>query len=53
VNNDSAPHDVSINGQDLGQQAKGQSVTWTVPKAGTFPYSCVIHPSMTGQITAK
>lgn len=53
VNKDSAPHRVSIDGQDLGQQANGKSVTWTATKAGTFPFSCTIHPTMTGQITVQ
>lgn len=51
TNQDSVAHDVSINGQDLGNQAPGQSVTWTAATAGTFPFSCLIHPSMTGQVT--
>lgn len=50
-NEDSAAHEVSINGQDLGKQAPGQSVTWTASTAGTFPFSCLIHPSMTGRVT--
>lgn len=53
VNKDSAPHRVNIDGQDLGQQADGKSVTWTATKAGTFPFSCTIHPAMTGQITVQ
>lgn len=53
VNNDSAPHRVSIDGQDLGEQAKGEKVEWTATKAGTFPFSCTIHPAMTGQITVQ
>ena len=53
VNNDSAPHEVSIDGTDLGQQTKGQSVTWTATKAGSIPFSCVIHPSMTGKVTVQ
>jgi len=52
-NQDAAPHDVSIDGKDLGTQGQGESVTWTAEKAGTFPYSCTIHPSMTGEIVVK
>lgn len=51
VNNDSTPHEVSIDGKDLGRQAVGESVTWTPTKAGSYPYKCIIHPSMTGEIT--
>jgi plastocyanin len=52
-NEDTAPHIVQIDGQDLGQQEPGASVTWTAATAGTFPYSCTIHPSMTGEIIVK
>ena len=53
VNQDSAPHEVAIDGASLGQQAQGQTVKWTAAKAGTFSLKCLIHPSMTGQITVK
>lgn len=53
TNQDSASHNVKIDGQELGAQAQGESKTWTASKAGTFPFSCVIHPSMTGQITVQ
>ena len=53
TNNDSAPHEVSIDNQNLGSQSQGQSVTWQATKAGTFPYKCTIHPSMTGEITVQ
>jgi plastocyanin len=52
-NEDSAPHIVSIDGKQLSTQTQGASVTWTAPQAGTFPYSCTIHPSMTGEIVVK
>lgn len=52
-NEDSAPHIVSIDGTTLGNQERGVSVTWTAEKAGTFPYICTIHPSMTGEIVVK
>jgi plastocyanin len=53
TNEDSAPHNVSIDGKNLGDQATGASVTWKAEKAGSFPYSCTIHPSMTGEIVVK
>ena len=53
TNNDSATHEVKIDGKDLGQQAQGASVTWTATKAGSFPFSCVIHPNMTGTVTVQ
>jgi len=52
-NEDSAPHIVSIDGTELGNQDPGASVTWTAAAAGTFPYTCTIHPSMTGEIVVK
>ncbi len=52
-NIDSTTHDVSIEGQPLGNQAPGESVTWTAKSAGTFPFKCTIHPSMTGQVIVK
>lgn len=53
VNEDSAPHNVEIDGKELGQQASGDKVEWKAEKAGTFPYRCTIHPSMTGEITVQ
>ena len=53
TNNDSAPHNVKIDGKELGVQNQGESKTWTATKAGSFPFSCTIHPSMTGEITVQ
>lgn len=53
TNNDSAAHNVKIDGQELGSQNQGESKTWKAAKAGSFPFSCIIHPSMTGQITVQ
>lgn len=53
VNEDSAPHNVEIDGKELGQQAQGDKVEWKAEKAGSFPYLCTIHPSMTGEITVE
>lgn len=53
TNKDTAPHNVKIDGQELGSQGQGESKTWKATKAGSFPFSCVIHPSMTGQITVQ
>jgi plastocyanin len=52
-NKDGVAHRVSVNGQDLGQQDKGQKVTWTATAPGTMGFTCTIHPDMTGQITVK
>jgi plastocyanin len=53
TNNDSAAHNVKIDGQELGSQNQGESKTWKATKAGSFPFSCTVHPSMTGQITVQ
>jgi plastocyanin len=52
-NKDDVAHRVSVDGHDLGQQAKRQKVTWKATTAGTFPFTCTIHPDMTGQVTVK
>ena len=52
-NEDSAPHNVKIDGKELGNQAPGASVTWTAAATGSFPYTCTIHPSMAGEIVVK
>lgn len=52
-NEDSVPHQVEIDGATLETQGGGDSVTWTATAAGTYPYSCTIHPSMTGEIIVK
>jgi plastocyanin len=50
ANKDSTPHNVTIDGTELGIQNQGESKTWTAAKDGTYPFSCIIHPSMTGQV---
>jgi plastocyanin len=52
-NEDSAPHNVKIDGKELGTQDPGASVTWTAAAAGSFPYTCTIHPAMAGEIVVK
>lgn len=36
-----------------GNVANGATFSYTFTKAGTFPYHCSIHTSMTGQITVS
>ena len=38
---------------DSGNLAQGAEFTETFDAAGTFPYFCAIHPSMTGSITVE
>jgi plastocyanin len=51
VNQDQVAHHVFVGTTDLGVQQPGASVTWNATANGTFAVKCVIHPSMTGQIT--
>lgn len=53
LNEDSATHDVEIDGKQLGEHGQGAKVQWTADKAGTYPYRCTIHPSMTGEIVVQ
>lgn len=50
INEDAATHTIksnTFNSSDLGQ---GDKFTFTFNSAGTYNYSCGIHPTMTGQI---
>ncbi len=56
-NNDSVPHTVtSLTGApvafDSGTLNPGQSFTYTFAVPGTYPYYCMIHPFMRGNVTA-
>ena len=53
VNEDSAPHTVTADGGgfDTGRLSRGQSAGLSFPSAGSFPYSCTIHPRMKALIT--
>jgi plastocyanin len=50
-NQDTVPHHVFVGTTDLGVQQPGATVTWSADKDGTFGVQCMIHASMTGQIT--
>jgi plastocyanin len=53
TNNDTVGHTVKIDGKTSDTIAPGGTFSKTFAAAGTFPYSCTIHPSMTGQVTVK
>lgn len=53
TNNDSVAHTVSIDGKVSDKIDPGKTFSKTFAAAGTFPYSCTIHPSMTGVVTVK
>ncbi len=52
-NLDSVPHHIVVGRDDLGEQQPKESKTWTAPRAGAYEMKCLIHPSMTGQITVS
>jgi len=52
-NNDSAGHDVSGDGFVSPIFGKGETFIFTFNTAGTFDYSCIVHPGMTGKVVVK
>lgn len=55
VNRDFAPHTATARDTawDTGLIAADSSGEWVVREAGTQPYYCIYHPSMTGTIVAR
>jgi plastocyanin len=53
TNADPATHTVKGEGWGSGDLAQGASYENTFATAGTFPYSCGVHPSMTGEVVVK
>lgn len=53
TNQDSAIHDVKFADGDSPDLKKGGTYSKTFDKAGTFDYSCNIHPTMKGRIIVK
>ena len=53
TNADSFPHTVTFDDVDCGRLSNGASATRTFETAGTFNYSCTIHPSMRGTVTVQ
>ena len=55
TNQDSTTHHVvsDTGAFDSGNLNNGQSYSFTFTKAGSYPYHCSIHPSMTGTIIVK
>jgi plastocyanin len=53
VNEGNHPHTVTADDGQFDSEVlnPGESFTVTFPEAGTFPYYCEIHPSMTGSVT--
>ena len=56
INKDSTAHTVTSDSgafTSSGNLNTGTNYTFTFTKAGTYPYHCSIHPSMTGQIIVQ
>ena len=53
TNGDAMPHTASGSAFDTGTIAAGKSKKVTVSAAGSHGYTCKLHPSMKGKVTAK
>ncbi|MFA5843943.1 MAG: cupredoxin family copper-binding protein [Coriobacteriia bacterium] len=53
TNNDSVDHTIIGEGFNSGQIAPSSTFRYKFDKAGTYDYSCGIHPSMKGQVIVE
>src|SRR5918999_1317660 len=56
TNNDSVPHDVtadSFSSGEPGGMAPGDTFEHTFEEAGTFDYTCTVHPGMDGSVVVE
>jgi plastocyanin len=53
TNNDSAPHQIKSATFNSNTLSNGGTFSFTFTDAGTYNYSCAIHPSMTGSIIVQ
>lgn len=53
VNNDAVAHSIKASAFNSGILNTGQSFSFTFNQAGSFNYSCGIHPTMKGKIIVK
>ena len=53
TNNDSVPHQIKSDTFNSNPLSQGQTFSFTFQTAGTYDYSCAIHPAMHGQIIVK
>lgn len=53
TNDDSVPHQIKSETFNSASLSRGQTFSFTFQTAGTYDYSCAIHPSMKGQIIVQ
>lgn len=55
TNEDDIPHTVVSDTKAFKSKvlATGERFTYTAGKSGTYPYSCSIHPNMTGKVVVE
>jgi plastocyanin len=55
TNGDDIPHTVVSNSPTFKSKVlgTGEKYTFTASKPGTYPYSCSIHPNMTGKVVVE
>ena len=55
TNQDDVPHTVTSDENVFGSSAldTGERFEFTFKKAGTFPYYCKVHPTMTGKVVVQ
>lgn len=53
TNDDAVDHTITGPGFDSGQVVPHATFSRTFDKAGTYDYSCGIHPSMKGQVVVE
>jgi len=55
INNDDSPHQIALTASKTRGPVltKGQSYSYTFAAAGTYDYTCGLHPNMKGQVEIK
>jgi plastocyanin len=53
TNNDTVQHNIAGDNWSSGPMAAGATFPHTFTTAGSFPIHCLIHPSMTANVTVK
>jgi plastocyanin len=53
TNNDSANHRINSSSFNSPDLPKGSSFSYTFQTAGTFDYTCGVHPSMQGKVIVQ